>query len=899
MAARFCTSCGKAVEPEWRFCASCGGRLPELETTRDKGDQESPTPELRDERRRVAILFADVSGFTAMSDRLDAESVHEVMNDVFAGLGAAVRDEGGHIDKYIGDNMMALFGAPVAHEDDAARACRAALSMQAFLRQYARRTTERLGVQLRMRIGVNYGLVVAGGVGSDVKMQYSVMGDVVNVASRLETAAEPGTILVSKAVRDLTAGLFRFGESREYAVKGKPKPVTAYELRGDGQRVIVGARAERAFVGRDVELRVVREALGAPDARWLVITGPAGVGKSRLVEEAARSVEERALLTVAATSATRRRPFGLARRIMRETLAETTGAVACLERPDAFEEALADLDEALPAYREALWHVAAPTLAVGEAPDPDPQALRRTFESAFRAFLGAVSRRRPDLALFLDPLDHADEASLELMAAIRREGPSMPILCALREPAQGFPGDVELVPLDEADAGALLDRLLEGVALSDRARRRLLDRAAGVPLYLEELARFVAESGVDVERTDELPDTHSAALTSRIDRLGVPARDLLCQCAVQGVEFSMRVAEGVREIAPWRGPETRPLLALARGRALVTSEGADRHAFTPSLVRDACYELLLRRDRRALHARTADVLVALAGAPDHIAPDLLAHHELRAERWGPAAEACLRAGERTASLFLNDEALDFFAHALDCAARAGADAFATRAHAGAARVRLLVGDLDGALESAERMAAGNPEAIAESRVLVARVLAKRGRTVDAAEILDGVLAEPDVAPAVRADAWYDLSALRFRAGRIDDGLACLARSRDLLDAEDRPGRARCDLLEGRMHHIRGGFDSAQDLYERARDVARASGSLSQLAHAMNGLGICARDQGRYNDARARFAEALEVWSRMGDAECIAGAHNNLANLAISIKNNSAQISIDTLTKCKT
>ena len=166
-----CGSCGQATPASFRFCGHCGASLasPSTAPTAPPAPANAASPP-RDERRQVAVLFADVSGFTAMSEQLDAEDVHAVMNEVFAGLGQAVRDEGGHIDKYIGDNLMALFGAPVAHADDPIRACRAALNMQAFLRRYEQQAA-RPGLGLRMRIGINDGLVVAGAVGSDVKRQ--------------------------------------------------------------------------------------------------------------------------------------------------------------------------------------------------------------------------------------------------------------------------------------------------------------------------------------------------------------------------------------------------------------------------------------------------------------------------------------------------------------------------------------------------------------------------------------------------------------------------------------------------------------------------------------------------------------------------------------------------------
>ncbi len=243
------------------FCGNCGVRL-------GAGDPPARTPPFAPtsppiaERREVTVLFADLQGFTALGEKLDPEPLLSLMNECFAGLGRAIQAEGGHIDKYIGDNVMALFGAPVAHEDDPARACRAALAMQAFMAAFAERAREQTGGELRLRIGIHSGLVVAGVVGSDVRKDYSVMGDAVNQASRLETAAPPGGVLISRAVARSARGRFRLGPARRLAVKGKARPFEAYELLGEAPDCVPPRRGELSapMVGRRAEWGARRQA---------------------------------------------------------------------------------------------------------------------------------------------------------------------------------------------------------------------------------------------------------------------------------------------------------------------------------------------------------------------------------------------------------------------------------------------------------------------------------------------------------------------------------------------------------------------------------------------------------------------------------------------------------------
>ena len=224
-----CPTCATEVPAGFKFCGNCGQKLDGAPGPVRPAAAPEPRPAAPPgaERREVAVLFADVSGFTKMSERLDPEDVHAIMNECFTGLGEAIRDEEGYIDKYIGDAVMALFGAPLAHEDDPARACRAALAMQAFLTGFAEQCEGRTGVPLRMRIGIHCGLVLAGGVGSDLRMDYSVMGDSVNVASRLESSAVPGSVLISGEVARRTRGRFQLGTARLLSVKGKEQPVEA------------------------------------------------------------------------------------------------------------------------------------------------------------------------------------------------------------------------------------------------------------------------------------------------------------------------------------------------------------------------------------------------------------------------------------------------------------------------------------------------------------------------------------------------------------------------------------------------------------------------------------------------------------------------------------------------
>ncbi|MFN4088476.1 MAG: adenylate/guanylate cyclase domain-containing protein, partial [Alphaproteobacteria bacterium] len=666
----------------------------------------------------MTVLFADVSGFTAMSERLDPETVHRIMNDCFDGLGAAIAAEGGHIDKYIGDNVMALFGAPVAHADDPARAARAALMMQAFLAEFAERNRERAGVTFRMRIGIHCGLVLAGRVGASVRRDYSVMGDAVNLASRLESNARPGAILVSRDMMRRLRGQFAFGPALQLEVKGKAGAVEAAELLRELSEVERGAdpAGELPFVGRAAEVEQLctswRHASSTAPA---TIVGPSGIGKTRLVRAAADAAGV-SLLSVSARPATRRRPMALVRRIVQAVRAHVAPAAPRPDCLESFAASLAAVSDGLQPYLGALWYLSAADGLAVEPPDPDPRVLRQTLREGVARLLANLRRHDPGLVLFLDCYDDCDGASAELLRDLPAVGDPPPIVVVRREWDGAPPGDpvLRLGPLAPAEADALLDRLDHARALHPTLRGDVLRRAQGVPLYLHEILLKLVDAGV-LRQTDDgwtcdpqasaaiLPESLFGAMVARGDALEPPLRRLLLECSVQGIEFDAPVAAAVaaqrggrRETVADGEAEVRRALAMLRDRTLVDVDTirSDQWSFRQALLQAACYETLLLTERRRLHGETGHAIVRRAGGREAVAPELLAYHFETAEDWAEAAAANVRAGARAAELFANAEAADRYRRAIRFAGLGGdaAAGAATAARDAAARLHLRLGD---------------------------------------------------------------------------------------------------------------------------------------------------------------------------------------------------------------
>ncbi|MBU6429725.1 MAG: zinc ribbon domain-containing protein, partial [Cyanobacteria bacterium REEB65] len=293
-----CLQCGTETRPGQRFCAQCGSRLeapePPVPPSQIAPKVGSVKLDSSGDRRVVTVLFADVSGFTAMSERLDPEAVTEIVNNFFKVLVEPIYRYGGVVDKYIGDAIMALFGAPVAHEDDPERAVRAAWEMQAAAKVHAADLEARTGIGLKVRIGLNTGLVVAGTVGSSQRADYTVIGDTVNLAQRMEANARPGKVLVSSETWNQTSAAFDYVPLEPITVKGKSGLIATYELVGPKAHSGSHIQDDAPLIGRDTELACLdtcRQLAESGVPQWVEIIGDTGVGKSALVRRFIRSLK--------------------------------------------------------------------------------------------------------------------------------------------------------------------------------------------------------------------------------------------------------------------------------------------------------------------------------------------------------------------------------------------------------------------------------------------------------------------------------------------------------------------------------------------------------------------------------------------------------------------------------
>lgn len=902
----YCPKCAAEIPSGFKFCGACGAKLEAQESTASALAAKSNADWApRDEFRDVTILFADVSGFTAMAERLDPEVLRETMNACFEGLGRIVQSHGGHVDKYIGDSIMALFGAPIAHEDDPVRAAEAALAMQAFLAEFSTRRSEgKHGgtPQFRMRIGMNCGLVVAGAVGSGVRRDYSVMGDAVNIASRLESAAAPGTILVSADLKRRVDRHFSFGPSRILQLKGKDRPIEAFILECDQNASVEPGQPDvEPFVGRLRELRRIHRALSKAGKSWVEVRGPVGVGKTRLIDVALKREPQFRVVRAASRPTTAARPFALLRRLLQSLLMTQSGLRSAPRSSGDFVTQLGVLGDGLDAYVSAIWYIAANDVLNVKSPDPDPLTLRRTIEEGITRLLANAAKHDPPFLLFLDDYHLADAETRDLLerqvnnrvhstpaivTTVRLE--ALPVECATEV--------LDLAGVETQEAFELVRKLTADSPLAEKIGHDIVLRACGVPLFIKELVRKVQdEEGSSGAQATVLPSSLLGVLISRLDLLDSRTRDYLAQCAVQGAEFSSSIALDIWIARGGQNDEAGKLNDELARKHFIVEVDADqaRWSFAQILMQNACYDQLLRRERREIHRLVANALVTSADGEQGVSPVILADHYENAELWSLAARQNVRAGDRAAELFANSEALARYARAikgLDEAVLIGDMEATTHVGAcqGAARVHLRIGDYANLQAAATRMLeiAVTPADRAEAIRLMSQghlhtgELDTANRLLAQAAELVGDAESTGPHREVAGRLAYDRADVSYRLGQNDGASQHITIGR--LHSRAYPAEIiRLDILEGRLEHTRGQFERASALYEKAHKAARSAGSLSEEALTSNYMGNAARDSGYYQDAEAYFLRALQIWTQIGMTEAIAGAHNNLANLAIS------------------
>jgi class 3 adenylate cyclase len=617
---------------------------------------------LEGERKQVTVLFADLKDSTELIRGLDPEAAQQLLDPAIHCMMDAVHRFEGTVNQVLGDGIMALFGAPIAHEDHALRACYAALAMQAAMRAYTDEVRRSRGLELRMRVGLNAGEVVVRAIGNDLHMDYSAVGETTVLAARMEQTATPGSIRLSAATLRLVEGLVQVTALGLVPVKGLEEPVEVFELTGASplrrRLQVAAARGLTPFVGRQHELEALHQALVQAQAghgQVVALVGEAGVGKSRLVHEVLHSHRTQGwrVLESASVSYGKATPYfpviDLLQRYCqiddgdeaRTIRARVTGQVLTLDET---------LQDTLPALL-ALLDVLPDDSPFGHL-DP-PQRRQRTLE-ALRRVLLRESQVQPLLLVFED-LHWIDSETQALLDRLIENLPTARLLLLVNYRPEYHHGwgsktyytQLRLDPLPPASADAFLQALLGDDPSLAPLKQLLIARTEGNPFFLEESVRTLAETGVlvgepgayrlvQVLPTIQVPDTVQAVLAARIDRLPPEDKRLLQVAAVIGHEVPLPLVQALAEL-----PDAdlhRSLAHLQAAEFLYETRLFPEREFTfkHALTHEVAYNGLLHERRRGLHARIVDAIETLTAERLADQVDRLAHHACRGEVWDKA-----------------------------------------------------------------------------------------------------------------------------------------------------------------------------------------------------------------------------------------------------------------------
>ena len=857
------------------FCGQCGARLG-AETEERPGDT-----------RQVTVLFADISGFTALAERLGPEELHESMRTVWDLIAADIRANGGLIEKYIGDAVVAAFGA-VGDEsaDHPAQAQRAALAILAALERANERIVQRAERRLALRVGVNTGIAVTGAIG-DKESEFGVLGDAVNVAARLETAAEPGEILVGDATYRRTPGLFSYEPHPPIVARGKTAPVVAWRLVGAAAED-AGQRQRTALVGRDAEMAVLLGALDdaiAGRGRLVSIVGEPGLGKSRLIDELLADPRVRGTRTgrVRCTPYDQHRSYGavgdLLRRVMgtpRTASADHTLHLITETQPDIEPETRALILTAL-------------GYAV-ELPAMSGETKQRILARGFATLLGRVAASQ-GLVVAIDDLQWIDPPSLAaLVGSAAGLGSARALVLVAHRP--DFTASwattrehlqLRLRPLDAPATESLVRTLVPTGGMD----REIADRAQGNPAYAEEAVRLLAASGVIVERQGTsplvdlserptLPDSLQQLLLRRVDGIAPADRRVLQAASVVGRTFDAAILRSIY------GAEVDVDGALERLTAIsIVEPDSGLYRFSQSGLREVVYGAMLARHREELHGRVG--LAIESGRPEvaEQQPAFLAVHFAASGHTMRAIEYANRAAERASALHDLDGALHHYRLAASLALRLP-DGTQERARAllEASDASRGLGAHDEALRAAEEaLAMGLPESDlrAALRRRAGRIAAHGGMIERAAEHLaDAERLTPSFG-SERAELTLAKATLARADDRPSEALT-IARIgvREAQSAGDGPRELEAEAAVVACATDCGLPEEARRSLVRCAELATRLGDLAALSRTLAMQAVAALDRGDAQEGERLALELLTTSSRVGDISGQARALRRLA-----------------------
>jgi class 3 adenylate cyclase/tetratricopeptide (TPR) repeat protein len=865
-----------------------------LEAARTRG-------EMVGERRVVTMLFCDVQGSTAAAKRMDPEEWSDIINGAFEYMIRPVYKYEGTVARLMGDAILAFFGAPIAHEDDPQRAVLAGLDIVAGIKPYAEQINQRYGIDFAVRVGINTGLVVVGAVGSDLRMEYTALGDAINLAARMEQTASPGTVQIAQDTYRLVRSLFEFEELGGLQVKGRDEPVLAYRVmrpKSPGSRVrgIEGLHAE--LVGREAEMLALHNVvvdLKQGVGRIVCVLGEAGLGKSRLAAETNRIFKDQigqagSWFETSSLSYETHQAYGLFQRLIRRT-----AGIGYDESPSMVREKLASLVQSFvpgqPQRTGQLFEALFGMDSMNGAPSLEGEAFKLELLAAVREWWRASFSDKPTVLVF-DDMHWSDAASIDLLlnllplmeeiplvllCALRseREAPAWQIKTTADEELNHRYTEITLRPLSNAESNELVNRLLSNPELPDRLRASILEKAGGNPFFLEEVVRALIDRGAlvpeertvngRVERTWRatseaadfaIPDNLQSLLAARIDRLEDATRGTLQIASVIGRSFYRRVLQAVDEASPELDKRLVTLLRLDMIREAARVPELE-YAFRNPLTQEAVYQTILVKRRREFHRRVGQAVEALYPERLETLFGLLAYHYALAGERDKAIDYSRQASRQAIALFAYDDAIRNLRAALELIPSGDQSEIRLILIEELADIYRLLRDWEQAIHlyrQALDLWGGLPDGHRLVEVRLNRKIVQLVTEIKWSVGLETLQHANEIRQASRASLEENLGYLETQPPHLETVRVLAALSTDAWRIEDPPD------WEAAQHFAQGAVELAEQL-DSPVESSRALGALStvldgrsllseQLAVARQRLEICSK--AKFNDVRERI-----------------------------------------------
>ena len=853
------------------------------------------------ERRVITMLFCDVKGSTAAAEKVDPETWTDIMNGIFEFMIRPVYKYEGTVPRLMGDAILAFFGAPIAHEDDPKRAVLAGLEIQEGIKEYAEEIRLRHGLEFGLRVGINTGLVVVGAIGSDLRMEYTAIGDAINLAARMEQTAVPGTVQISDETHKLVAPFFDFEVLGEVEVKGKAAPIKTYRplglkkspghLRGlDGlTSPLVGREAQLALLNQ--QLKQLKIGAGS----FVSVIGEAGLGKSTLIAELKKSNDGYIWLRGDALSYARSVSYFPWRQIIRQSIDAHEDDSPAEVRNKLCDEcdrcALPDGD--IPFLETMLAVESEESLQV--VTGYQGEALVQRMVGAARGYLCGLAREG-SLAIVFDDLHWADEASLNLLLSLADLIHTQPLLfiCMLRPDKTAASWDainkvqqkvggryrsILLEPLHAEQTETLLANLLGVKDLPKNVRDMIVERADGNPFFIEELIRSLIETkqivrenshwrAVNEEAKVSLPDTLRGVLGARIDRLPELTKHVLQNAAVIGRSFDLRV---LKQLTSLNGSFDSQIQYLKE--ASLVEPFREEYAFRHVLIQEAAYDSILIKKRVELHRRIGETLAELhTNRIEEFAP-LLAYHFYAAHD-SRSLKYDILAGEKAARLFANVEAATHFSRALEVAKRNGNESkLITKLHSQLGSALELSGRYEQALQNYDGMQAFGRER-GERSIEMAALMAKATIYSIFSRLHDSSLSEQLLVQALdisreindrttQAKLSWNLMLTYLFSKRPDQALEhgnlALSLARE---SDDREQLAFVLNDFCRLYTCRGEFEKAYVVIQEARELWRALDHQVMLADSLGSEAEARFNAGQFELTLKCSQEALQITEKI-------------------------------------